>query len=389
MISRSTFFVLMLAACASLGAQDDTFVCNGLLRHGVYDKFRETTSAATASTFASHLCQAYQKLQKDKSGGSVSASYGLAGGEGSYSREQLEYLGQFMCSDTFSQASASQALSIVQDAISPTAMDAYRECVRQNSGGLKTNTTFREEDQAQMTLELRYVAPVGAPPQTTIRDIAITPSGAFVCSGPMWSLKGKENGVGTSLVSMSCARNVNSVPFDYQGRRVLATPSTITVMTDAGNITRSMTAITAVPPPTPLHIPVGTIIAFSGTMADAQDQQRHGWWICDGRSVQDPLAGPYHGKQTPNLSDRFLRGSATVANIAGGKSHHDIAPARVKVWVTGWDDQRAAVTDPRLGIWNSQTWVQTSPLISEGTLPGISVPTIPPFHTVLYLVKVK
>lgn len=386
---RTIVGIVMSVVCVSAAAQDE-FVCNGLLRHGVYDKFRETSSSANASTFASHICQAYQQMKQDQTNGSVSAHYLLAGGEGSYSRQQLEYLGQFMCGDSFSQSSASQALSIIQDVIDPAAMDAYRECVHQNSGGLKTSTTFREADQAQVTLELRYVAPVGAPAQTTIRDIVVSPATAFTCAGPMWDLRKKNNGVGTNLVSMSCTRNVSANPSTYQGRNVLAPPATITVMTDAGNITRSMAAIAAGPPPTPLRIPLGTIIAYAGTLADAQAQQQFGWWICDGRTIQDPQAGSYNGKVTPNLSDRFLMGSATAANSMGGKQDYTIPAATVTVWVSGWDDSRATVTDDRTGLCcGGHTWVRTSPLMSTGTLPAATVPTVPPYYAVFYLMKVK
>jgi hypothetical protein len=74
--------------------------------------------------------------------------------KGSYSREQLEQIGQFMCADTFNSSSTSSALTVIQDKISPSAMDAYRECVSQNASGLKNKTIFREEDQGQVTLEL-------------------------------------------------------------------------------------------------------------------------------------------------------------------------------------------------------------------------------------------
>jgi len=186
--------LLIVASLATFGlsvvpavlAQDDSFVCNALLRHGVYDKYREIRSSASASQLQTHICEAYTKLQQDRVAGHVEGHYVLAGGEGSYSREQLEQVGQFMCADTFNSSSASSALTLIQDKISPAAMDAYRECISQNATGLKSKTIFREEDQGQVTIELRYVAPVGAPPQTTINNIVISPANAFTCEGRMW-----------------------------------------------------------------------------------------------------------------------------------------------------------------------------------------------------------
>src|SRR6266566_5008407 len=103
--SGLTIFVLCMVP--AVVAQDDSFVCNALLRHGVYDKYREIRSSASASTLQTHICEAYTKLQQDKVAGHVEGHYGLAGGEGSYDREQLESIGQFMCADTFNASSAS------------------------------------------------------------------------------------------------------------------------------------------------------------------------------------------------------------------------------------------------------------------------------------------
>src|ERR1051325_488 len=227
--------------------------------------------------------------------------------EGSYSREQLEQIGQFMCADTFNSSSASSALTVIQDKISPSAMDAYRECVSQNASGLKSKTIFREEDQGQVTLELRYVAPVGAPPQTTINNIVISPTNAFTCQGPMWDLKGQANGVG--------------------------------------------------------------------------------WWVCDGRTVSDPLSINYFGKALPDLSSKFLQGSAQSGSTGGAAKFklEKGSIARLTFSFNGTPIHQ----DPRVSVSSSLTWVDGTPIASKGPVKDLEIPTIPPFYSVIYLIRVR
>lgn len=380
---------VVLYFATSVSAQDDSFVCNALLRHGVFDKFRDTRSSANASQLQTHICEAYSKLQQDKVAGHAEGHYFLAGGEGSYSRDQLESIGQFMCADSFNASSASSALTIIQDKISPAAMDAYRECIAQNSSGLKTKTLFREEDQGQVTIEIRYVAPVGAPPQTTIDKIVLTPTDAFKCQGPLWDLQGKTNGVGTNAVAMSCERKITGTPFSWAGASVLAVPSTIAVLTTSGTLTRSLTSIIAAPPPTPLSVPVGTIIAFSGSMNDAKTQRQFGWWVCDGTVVDDPLADvSYQNKKTPDLSGRFLLASNQAAQT-GGSGSFPIPSQNISSHTTGGFGPPNIHGDPFTHMQGAHGWNDDASIYSEGTWSGVTVLTVPPYYSVIYLVKVK
>ena len=41
---------IVLYLATSVSAQDDSFVCNALLRHGVFDKFRDIRSSASATS---------------------------------------------------------------------------------------------------------------------------------------------------------------------------------------------------------------------------------------------------------------------------------------------------------------------------------------------------
>jgi hypothetical protein len=47
-------------------------------------------------------------------------------------------------------------------------------------------------------------------------------------------------------------------------------------------------------------VPTGTIQPFWGTLEEAAALQAKGWWICDGRTISDPLAGKYNNTPTPS-----------------------------------------------------------------------------------------
>lgn len=369
-------------------AQDQNS-CTELLRHGIYDKFRENSVSASASQLQTHICQAYQQYLQDKQAGQIKANYFFVGGEGAYSAEKIAAVGQFMCADTSSSSSASSGLAVASDVLSQPALDAYRECLSLNAAGLKTNTVFREVDQGQITIELRYVAPVGAPPQTTINNIVLSPADSFQCAGPLWDVKGQPNAVGTQSVAMSCTRNIASAPFNHNSQSVLAKANTITVMTTSGTVNRSLAPIIAAPPPTALVVPVGTIVAFSGTMAQATAQRQFGWWVCDGQStVNDPLADvAWRNKVTPDLKNRFIIGSLTASNV-GGSSTITIPSKHVEVKGTGFYDPQGNYP-PMMGPPPQATWGTYHPVKSEGDIPSFSVEYLPPFYSVIYLVKVK
>lgn len=383
--------ILLSSNVATVIAQDQN-ACIELLRHGIYDKFRESSVSASASQLSTHICQAYQEYLQDKKSGSVKASYKMFGGEGSYSAEKISAVGQFMCADMSSSANASNGLSISTDVISQAALDAYRECVSLNSGGLKTNTTFRESDQGQITIEIRYVAPVGAPPQTTVNKIVLAPADCFTCSGPLWDSQGKVNAVGTQAVAMSCTRKMQTTPTNFNGLSVLAVPSTITIMTTAGTVNRSMGPLLAAPPSTPLKIPIGTVISFAGTTEQALTQRQFGWWICDGSTINDPLADPsFKNKSTPDLKDRFLMGSMEEGQ-KGGSTSYSIPAQSIPVSVVAGDFVVPADANiPALGPHNGSGFGNFHRIRSAGTVPvaGANVATVPPFYTVIYLVKVR
>jgi hypothetical protein len=391
-VRRKLAFLLAVSICGhitrvNLWAQVDSDLCSSLLQHGLYDRLREQQASSSATQFSNSLCSAYERLQQDKKGGGAKVSYGLASGSASFNSEQLEYVGQFMCTNTFYQSASNDSLALLRQTINPAAVDAWKECISQANRGLKVKTYFREEDQALMTLEISYTAPIGALPFTTIDSI--TSDSSLHCDGTMKGVMGKRDALGTQSVAVVCTRDISDQPFqDTKRHLIYAKPATITVMTASGTISRTMGAVYAGPPPTPLVVPVGTIIPFYGPQEEAEKQVAFGWWICDGRTVTDPLAPNYDGKATPDLRDKFLLG-AVNAGTSGGSWDYKIGPLDVTVVVNGWDDSRRTNTDPRTGVPDGTGWRDTSPLRSTGQTNTTTIKVIPPHTSVVYLIKTK
>jgi len=135
-------------------------------------------------------------------------------------------------------------------------------------------------------------------------------------------------------------------------------------------------------------VPVGAIIPYCGSPADALALQRKGWWICDGRSVQDVLAPAYNGKSTPNLLNRFLYG-ATSPGVVGGLPFFQIPDQTITSSASGWDNNEHVTTAEELLVHTNNSWPSGHPIKSTGKVTGITVPTVPPYTTVIYLLRVR
>jgi hypothetical protein len=134
-------------------------------------------------------------------------------------------------------------------------------------------------------------------------------------------------------------------------------------------------------------VPVGSIVPFSGTLTAAEELTARGWWVCDGRQVDDPLSAAFHTLNTPNLAERFLLGSRE-AGRTGGQASHQIADQTVTVIANDFVDPATsfgALLGPHVG----QAFGNFHRIRSSGTVAGTSVPTTPPFFSVIYLLKVR
>lgn len=360
--------------------------CSELVRHGLYDRFRQNSAYAGTSVDTNALCSSYSSLLKSSTGAGGSASYGPFGASGTYTADQLVAVGQMMCSASTNDSFVSNVLNTLATVVDSNAIQAFRACVDATSNGLRSSVKIRESDQGNVVIEVRYV---GLGDETTIQDVVV-PS-TLHCRGPLWDMRkgaGGNRRVQGKFVAMSCDRDVSGNPLG--SRRVLAPAATLSVMTDAGTVTAFFSELVAGPPPLPASIPVGSIVPFFGSAGDAAAQAGEGWVICDGRPITDVRANArLRGKNTPNLNNKFLRGAGdTAASGFDGKDEVSVPAMHTKVRVTGWDGANQILTDPRVGLCCApQAWQLTSPLVSEGSTEGVTVKFTPSHMGVIYLMR--
>lgn len=123
-------------------------------------------------------------------------------------------------------------------------------------------------------------------------------------------------------------------------------------------------------------LPLGTVVAWHRT-ADSADLPK-GWAICNGNNG------------TPDLRGRFLRGEHPDVDTTGGRLSHVIEDLSIEVYGTGWVNDPVR-RHPVGGPYRNQGWGngQWHPLISEGDIPGQEIDLVPPYHEVIFIIKVE
>lgn len=373
-------FILCLPL-VSLLAQDNT--CAVLLQQGIYDTYKQQSGAVNASQFHTYLCDAYSQYKQDQQAGSVQATYGILGAGGSYSASQLDVIGRAMCTATDSSAYSQNDLSIASSTINPQAVLAFSDCMKQFAYGMRTQTDIRASDSGHIDLSINYVPTPGAPNTTDLKFVKVSPDGSWLCSGTLWDKRSGGIALDNSVYALSCERVLNNTTVD--GRQFKALGSTITISTANATITRNFDPEPAAPPPPPGTFPIGSIIPFWGIKADADQQKSLGWWPCDGTMITDQLS-PLHNTKTPNLDGTFLRGSVTSNGQSGGSATFSIPDQTIDSTYNGW----SAAKGPEMWVLTGTMGFANGSILKEkGTYKGLDVSTVPPFQTVIYLMRIR
>ena len=133
-------------------------------------------------------------------------------------------------------------------------------------------------------------------------------------------------------------------------------------------------------------IPIGTIVPFGGSKQEAEAQTANGWWICDGRTVSDALS-TMNGKATPNLNSQFLMGSSDAASTGGAASlqipQQTIDSHSTTFGAPSGIAPLGVIVQPENGSYNGQS------VHREGIWKSVTVPALPPYYSVIYLIRVR
>jgi hypothetical protein len=91
--------------------------------------------------------------------------------------------------------------------------------------------------------------------------------------------------------------------------------------------------------------------------------------------------------QCTSLINTFLMGSNHVGDT-GGSATFSFQAQTIVSELSGWAG-RTIHTDPRLLITGGLTWQDGSPIQSTGSTTAVTINTVPPYRTVIYIMKVR
>ena len=328
-------------------AQD---MCSAILANGTYDKYENYSTSKNFQLVYNALCQSsietYQ--QASSSSGNLGVSIidviDVALGGSTNSSNFSQRKNQF-CGVTYSQVANSSTVNIRVEKASKAIAQAWENCVTKATGFVAWVTLSKDFDK--FTISMRNNSQQGLFQITQISH----PGSEIVCDGnaqdvsptkPMsFSLKDVDIGCtkpATKTIQISMDTTAGNL-------RPVDIPGTETVISDLQTEVRALQAG---------GVPAGTIIAWYAKSGRIPD----GWAICDGSN------------NTPDLRGKFLQGVSDMGDVgkSGGESSYTIRA----------DSRKAS-------DWN---WGQTP--WAGGLNPAASgqgVPTVPPFITAIYLMK--
>lgn len=291
---RNTNFIaerrnsLLLYGWPSFG-QDQ---CVALLRHGIYNTVRNQQSGNSVATLYNQICSSYNSYKSGSLKADASGHYGLFGLSGSYSKDEVEAIGQAMCSSNYSNQEANNEISNFTAVVSPEGLNAFNQCIRDANNGLLVNTDYHEEAPELVTITARYTG-LGSPRVTGIQMLEEGNSAALqvTCSGTLVDAARQNRRINNAALTMSCRRpavNDPNAAFMLLGAKALAYPATVNVSTDAGAISFLWAPIYVPPPPNPQPAAfIGEIraVAFPSTDPAFKTLTDFGWIECDGRTL--------------------------------------------------------------------------------------------------------
>jgi microcystin-dependent protein len=321
----TTAIVLVNSICSQ--AQDR---CIALLQNGIYNTYRTVSGNSNLSQAQAQFCSDYNSYKQSGVAGNLGVSYGLLSGNAGFSQSQVEAVGQAMCSSNFSYQTAQSMLNNFASIVDPGAISAFNTCVAVAAKGLQYSLSPSSSDPNTLTISAYYQAIGNSTPQH-VDSVSIAQDGHLHaiqnvnCQGELFTKGNQAGGVvlDTQVLTMTCTRSGQTPSpdgFMYLGQKVYVAPVRIAVNTNVGAIIADMPLIpVAKPIPPETLVPVGTVVAYGGSVAPS------GWMVCDGKAISrtdypDLFAaiGIAHGSgdgvgtfNIPDYRGRFLRGVST------------------------------------------------------------------------------
>lgn len=344
------WIAICVAAGSPLAAQD---TCVALLRHGIYNTTHTLQVGASASTIYNQVCSNYNSYKAGTLKADASGKFGLFSASASLTKEEVEAIGQAMCSTNYSDATANNQVDSFSSVVSDAGRNAFTDCVHEANAGLVINTSYDENLPNFVTISARYT-PLGNPgtQHVTGYDVKTDNPNAPAnlkasCSGNLVTAAGSQQVLTPGAVlTMTCQRPALNDPqnaFLILGNKALAYGATVTVTTDLGPVHFDFAPLYLPAAPSPIKPAfVGEIrsMAFQSNDSAFHDLRANGWMECDGSALNvseypelfAALANTWGTTnigvtfKIPDLRGQFLRGwnhSSNADPEANGRTYAD------------------------------------------------------------------
>lgn len=156
----------LIAACIALLLPATSFgqdQCRELLRHGIYNTVRSEQAGSSGTTIYNQICSSYNSSHAGTLKADASGNFSVISGAASFSKTELESIGQAMCSSSYSDAQAMNEVSNFSAVVSPEGLKAFNECVKDANAGLIVNTKY-DENAPEFVILTAHYSPIGNAP---------------------------------------------------------------------------------------------------------------------------------------------------------------------------------------------------------------------------------
>jgi hypothetical protein len=370
---------LAIIVCFPAGANADD-ACIALVKQGIYNTNSSSESQQDFAQYKSNFCSWYSSYRATTASGGLGVEIPLAdipvgiNANMTYGQADAQY--QALCKSNEGSSADSNVYQAVSKYISPEAEAAYVDCIKAEKSGLSATANISDDDTL-FTIDMAYIAPVGASPKATVLQVSLLPADEFTCPKPqnggvdIRDLVGRRNDFENQDVGLSCIRKLHNPAISVNGLDEIAPSAELSIQTTIGTYTQQFRPIIKDDPiadtaKVMAALPEGTIIAWDSLVTRIPQ----GWHICDGTGG------------TPNLIHRFPVGAASDSelNSQAGQATTSVGVSGTTSTVGNGDLQH---------IDNSSNYLEA--LGSEATFPfhgqTDSINLMPPSTYIYYIMK--
>ena len=158
---RALISVGLLIVAAPAFADED--LCGVIVKHGIYNIFRQQENNTSASVINNQICQSYSLFEQHQLGADANGNYALiASGAARFTEDQVKAIGQAMCSQSFSKDDVAAQKSMFEKILSPDALNKVGECIESSKKGLIKKIEHDDDLENFVKIVINY-EPVGRP----------------------------------------------------------------------------------------------------------------------------------------------------------------------------------------------------------------------------------